>query len=92
MKVTGNSEGGKRDFRVRSMCHSTNWFRRGAEGHVRERAAMRTIIGWLCALLCSAAGWWLGQFAGLWAAVILSAVAGGLGLYWGNRWFDENLR
>jgi hypothetical protein len=53
---------------------------------------MRTIIGWLCALLCSAAGWWLGQFAGLWAAVILSAVAGGLGLYWGNRWFDENLR
>jgi hypothetical protein len=28
---------------------------------------------------------------GLGAAVVLSAIAGGAGLYWGYRWFDENL-
>jgi hypothetical protein len=52
---------------------------------------VRTIIGWLSALLCSAGGWWLGQLLGFGFAVICSAVAGGVGLYFGYRWFDQNL-
>jgi len=34
-------------------------------------------------------GWWLGGLWGLPAAVILGAVASGVGLYWGRRLFDE---
>lgn len=54
-------------------------------------ASMRTIIGWLCAFLLSWLGWWLGAHVALWMAVILSAIAGAVGLYYGYRWFDQNL-
>jgi hypothetical protein len=53
---------------------------------------MRNIIGWTAASACGATGWWLGAFAGWPLAVILSALAGAAGLYYGYRWFDENLK
>jgi hypothetical protein len=53
---------------------------------------MRNILGWGGAWICGAAGWWLGARAGLLAAVVLSAFAGGAGLYFGYRWFDQNLK
>jgi hypothetical protein len=37
-------------------------------------------------------GWWLGGYLNLAAAVILGSVAGGVGLYYGQKWFDNNLR
>jgi hypothetical protein len=52
---------------------------------------MRTIIGWLAASVFGSAGWWLGAHLGLIAAVIVSSIAGGAGLYYGFRWFDRNL-
>jgi hypothetical protein len=52
---------------------------------------MRAIIGWGTAFLCSGVGWWLGEKLGLAMAVIVSSIAGGVGLYFGNRWFDDNL-
>jgi hypothetical protein len=52
---------------------------------------MRAVIGWLAAFLGGSAGWWLGAKIGLGTAVVLSAVAGGVGLYAGYRWFDQNL-
>jgi hypothetical protein len=53
---------------------------------------LRTIIGWGCASLLGALGWWLGRQLNLGAAVILGAVASGVGLYYGQKWFDNNLR
>jgi hypothetical protein len=53
---------------------------------------LRTIIGWGCASLLGALGWWLGAKLNLGAAVILGSVATGVGLYYGNKWFDNNLR
>jgi hypothetical protein len=53
---------------------------------------MRGIIGWLSAFVAGSAGWWLGAHAGVGTAVVLSAVAGGAGLYFGYRWFDANLK
>jgi hypothetical protein len=53
---------------------------------------MRTIIGWTSAAVLGGLGWWLGERAGLAAAVILSAITGAVGLYYGYRWFDQNLR
>ncbi len=53
---------------------------------------MRTIIGWLAATVAGAAGWWLGERVGLITAVVASALAGGVGLYYGYRWFDQNLK
>ena len=53
---------------------------------------MRTIIGWLSATVTGSLGWWLGDKVNLGAAVILSAIAGAAGLYYGFRWFDENLK
>jgi len=53
---------------------------------------MRTLLGWISASLFGAVGWWLGGRLGLGAAVLLSAVAGGAGLYYGYRWFDQNLK
>ena len=50
------------------------------------------IIGWGCASLLGALGWWLGAQLNLGAAVILGAIASGVGLYYGNKWFDDNLR
>jgi hypothetical protein len=52
---------------------------------------MRTIIGWLSATIAGGVGWWLGAFVGLVVAMIVSAIAGGVGLYYGYRWFDRNL-
>ncbi len=52
---------------------------------------MRTLIGWLCAFFAGWLGWWLGAHVALWLAVILSALTGAAGLYYGYRWFDENL-
>lgn len=53
---------------------------------------MRAIIGSLAAFLAGTAGWWLGAKVGFATAVIVSVVAAGVGLYYGHRWFDENLR
>ena len=53
---------------------------------------MRGIIGWLSAFLAGSAGWWLGAHVGFGTAVVLSAFAGGAGLYFGHRWFDANLK
>lgn len=52
---------------------------------------MRTIIGWLSATIAGGLGWWLGALVGVGAAVIVSCVAGAVGLYYGYRWFDQNL-
>jgi hypothetical protein len=52
---------------------------------------MRTLIGWLAASLAGAAGWWLGARVGLGTAVALGSVAGGVGMYAGYRWFDQNI-
>lgn len=65
-----------------SMLHAAN---------VPCNIEMRTILGWGMASIASAVAWWLGAYINLGAAVILSAIAGGFGLYWGYRWFDENL-
>jgi hypothetical protein len=54
--------------------------------------ALRMIIGLLCASLLGALGWWLGEQLNLGAAVILGAIASGVGLYYGQKWFDNNLR
>jgi hypothetical protein len=53
---------------------------------------MRGIIGWLSAFIVGSVGWWLGAKVGLGAAVILGSVGTGVGLYYGRRWFDQNLR
>lgn len=53
---------------------------------------MRGLIGWLSAFLAGSAGWWLGAKVGLGTAFVLGAVAGGVGLYIGFRWFDTNLK
>ena len=53
---------------------------------------MRNIIGWGGASVCGAVGWWLGAYAGLFAAVVVSALTGAVGLYYGYRWFDQNLK
>ncbi len=53
---------------------------------------MRTLIGWLTAFIAGSAGWWLGSKVGLGTAVVLGAVATGVGLYAGYRWFDQNLK
>jgi hypothetical protein len=53
---------------------------------------MRTIIGWLAATLFGGVGWWLGERVGVITAVVVSGLAGGVGLYYGYRWFDQNLK
>lgn len=53
---------------------------------------MRNIIGWGGAWLAGGAGWWLGARAGLPAAVVVSALTSAVGLYYGYRWFDQNLK
>jgi hypothetical protein len=50
------------------------------------------IIGWISAMVLGATGWWLGEHVNLGVAVILSAITGAMGLYYGYRWFDQNLR
>ncbi len=53
---------------------------------------MRTIIGWLAAFLAGSLGWWLGARIGPGTGVFASAILGALGLYYGYRWFDDNLK
>ena len=53
---------------------------------------MRALIGWLAAFIAGYAGWWLGSKVGFAAAVMVSVVAAGAGMYAGYRWFDRNLR
>jgi hypothetical protein len=53
---------------------------------------LRTIIGLGCASLVGALGWWLGGLLNLGAAVILGGIGSGVGLYYGQKWFDNNLR
>jgi len=53
---------------------------------------MRTMIGWISATVLGGVGWWLGNLVGLGTAVIVSSIAGAAGLYYGFRWFDENLK
>ena len=53
---------------------------------------MRGLIGWLAAFLAGSAGWWLGANVGLGTAVVLGAVATGVGMYVGYRWYDQNLK
>jgi len=52
---------------------------------------MRVILGWGGALLGSSGGWWLGAQVHLAVAVIVSAIVGAVGLYYGRRWFDDHL-
>ena len=56
-----------------------------------EGALMRNIIGWTVAAVLSSVAWWLGAKIHFAVAILASAVAGGFGLYYGYRWFDENL-
>jgi hypothetical protein len=53
---------------------------------------MRTLIGGLGAFIAGSLGWWLGAHVGFATGVMLSAIAGGVGLYMGYRWFDANLK
>jgi hypothetical protein len=52
---------------------------------------LRAIIGWGCASLTGAVGWWLGDKLNIGVALILSVIASGVGLYYGYKWFDDNL-
>jgi hypothetical protein len=53
---------------------------------------VRGIIGWLSAFVAGSAGWWLGAHVGVGTALVLGALGGGAGLYFGHRWFDANLK
>jgi hypothetical protein len=53
---------------------------------------MRALIGWLTAFLAGSAGWWLGSKIGFATGVMIGAVAAGMGMYAGYRWFDANLK
>lgn len=52
---------------------------------------MRTLFGWTAAMLLGWLGWWLGAFIGIGTAVLVSALASGIGLYWGRRLYDEHI-
>lgn len=52
---------------------------------------MRFIMGATGATLLGAIGWALGAHLNLFFAVVLSAVGGGYGLYYGRKLFDEHL-
>lgn len=50
---------------------------------------MRFIFATLGTFAGGSLGWWLGALWNLPAAVMLSALGTGVGLYWGRRLFDE---
>jgi hypothetical protein len=52
---------------------------------------VRFLIGGLCAWVLGAAGWWLGARLNLACAILLSVLSASVGLYLGQRWFDQNL-
>jgi hypothetical protein len=59
---------------------------------VGVECSMRGLIGWLAAFFAGYAGWWLGAKIGFATGVMASVVASGVGLYFGYRWFDTNLK
>ena len=52
---------------------------------------MRAIISYGSALLLGSVGWWLGEKVNAAVGVMLSGIASGVGLYYGRKWFDDNL-
>jgi hypothetical protein len=50
---------------------------------------MRGIFATLGSSLVGSIGWAVGQLVGLGTAVVLSAIGGGVGLYYGRKLFDE---
>ncbi len=77
---------GRRVIRVQHVAACTGYL------ELLESAAVRGLIGWMGAFLAGSAGWWLGARVGLGTAVVLGAVASGVGLCAGKRWFDQNLK
>jgi hypothetical protein len=53
---------------------------------------VRNIIGFTAATLFGSVAWWLGAKVHFAVAILASAIAGAVGLYYGFRWFDENLK
>ena len=49
------------------------------------------MLGYIGMFVGSALGWWLGAKVGLYTSVFLSAIGGGLGLYFTRRWVKDNL-
>ena len=52
---------------------------------------MRTIIGWLGAMVLGSFGWWLGAKVGVGTAMTLGVITSAIGLWLGYRWFDQYL-
>ncbi len=52
---------------------------------------MRFIMGATGAILLGAIGWSIGAYLHLFFAVVLGAIGGGCGLYYGRKLFDDNL-
>ena len=50
---------------------------------------MTKLLGWICATLGSALGWWLGAPAGMMTAFLVSIVGTAAGLYIGRRLATE---
>ena len=49
------------------------------------------MIPWLASVIGSYVGWYVGAKFGMFAAIMLSIVGAGVGLYYGNKWVRENL-
>jgi hypothetical protein len=71
--------------------HHSMSMRSAARQITVEARSLRTIIGWGCASLAGAVGWWLGDYVNIGVALILGIVASSVGLYYGQKWFDNNL-
>lgn len=52
---------------------------------------MKWIIASLGATIGGYAGWWAGNFVGLFTAYILSILGTAAGLYYARKWAAENL-
>jgi hypothetical protein len=52
---------------------------------------LRAIISYGSAMLLGWLGWWLGEKVNLGIAVILGSIGSAAGLYYGRKWFDDNL-
>jgi hypothetical protein len=50
---------------------------------------MKFIFSTLGMTVLGGIGWWLGEQWNLFAAVVLSAVGTGVGMYYGRKLFDE---
>lgn len=58
-------------------------------GRVYLEHTVRGIFGTIGTFLISSLGWAVGARVGTGTAVVLSAVGGGFGLYWGRKLFDQ---